>query len=75
MSAEGQQWGVINPGELYTLESLKRRLGIRDSTLRAARRAGLQVYRKHGRGYVLGQEWIRYICTSDIIDDVERGTA
>lgn len=55
--------GVINPQELYTLDALKRRLGIRDATLRAARRSGLQVYYKHGRGFVYGHDWIKYVCT------------
>ena len=53
--------GVVDPHLLYTLDALKRRIGVKDSTLRAARRAGLQVYYVHGRGYVLGREWIRYI--------------
>ena len=74
MPGDGQLWGVITPGELYTFDALKRRLGIRDATLRAARRSGLQVYYKHGRGYVLGQEWIRYIRSTDAVDDVDRGT-
>lgn len=57
--------GVINPEELYTLEALKRRLGIRDATLRSARRAGLPVYYKHGRGFIQGRDWIAYVCSPD----------
>jgi len=53
--------GVIHPAELYTLEAIKHRLGIRDSTLRAARRAGLRVHYKHGRGFVYGGDWIAYV--------------
>ena len=64
MSAHDESWGVINPQELYTFDALKRRLGIRDATLRAARRAGLQVYYKHGRGFVYGRDWITYVCTA-----------
>jgi len=56
--------GVVDPRILYTLDAFKRRLGIKDSTLRAARRAGLQVYYMHGRGYILGQEWVRYVRSS-----------
>lgn len=52
MATAGDVVGVINPEELYTLDALKRRLGIRDATLRAARRSGLHVYYKHGRGFV-----------------------
>jgi hypothetical protein len=64
MAIADEMAGVINPKELYTLDALKRRLGIRDATLRAARRAGLQVYYKHGRGFVCGRDWIEYICSS-----------
>lgn len=63
MQTKDDSSGVINPEELYTLNALKRRLGFRDATLRAARRAGLQVYYKHGRGFVYGQDWITYVCS------------
>jgi len=53
--------GVIKPDEFYTLDELKRRLRFRDAALRAARRQGLRVYRVHGRGFVLGQDWIDYV--------------
>ena len=49
-------------------------VGIKDSTLRAARRSGLPVYYKHGRGYVLGQDWIQYIRSADDADEAVRGT-
>jgi hypothetical protein len=65
MKAHDEFSGVVNPEELYTLDALKRRLGIRDAMLRAARRAGLRVYYKHGRGFVYGRDWIKYICTPD----------
>lgn len=65
MTKQEELSGVICPDELYTLEALKRRLGIRDATLRAARRAGLCVYYKHGRGFVRGEDWIAYICNPD----------
>ena len=53
--------GIILPEALYTLEAFKRELQIRDATLRAARRAGLHVYYKHGRAFVLGRDWIEYV--------------
>lgn len=65
MATADELAGVIAPDVLYTLEALKRRLAIRDATLRAARRAGLRVYYKHGRGYVYGHDWIRYVCSSE----------
>ena len=57
--------GVIRPEELYTLDEIKLRLGITNSTLRSARRAGLRVYYKHKHGYVYGRDWIEYVMLSD----------
>lgn len=62
MAKQEEILGIIRPNELYTLEALKRCLGIKDATLRAARRAGLQVHYKHGRGFVKGRDWIAYVC-------------
>lgn len=56
--------GVIRPDELYTLNELKHRLGITNSTLRAARRGGLRVYYRHKHGYVYGRHWIEYVLQS-----------
>jgi hypothetical protein len=57
--------GTVSPNELYTLEALKGRLGLREAALRSARRAGLKVYYKHGRGFVLGRDWIAYVCSPE----------
>jgi hypothetical protein len=56
--------GVINPEELYTLKTFTHRLGIKASTLRSARRAGLQVYYVHKHGYIYGRDWIDYVRSS-----------
>jgi len=56
--------GVINPEELYTLGEFKRRLGVRDATLRTARRAGLRVYYVHKHAYIHGRDWIDYVLKS-----------
>lgn len=56
--------GVINPDELYTLRAFTRRLGIRDATLRSARRAGLRVYYVHKHAYIHGRDWIDYVLKS-----------
>lgn len=53
--------GVIKPDELYTLKTFARRLGIKASTLRSARRAGLKVYYAHKQAYVHGRDWIDYV--------------
>ena len=53
--------GVINPDELYTLSAFTRRLGIRQATVRAARRAGLRVYYVHKHAYIHGRDWIEYV--------------
>ena len=63
--------GVINPDELYTLRAFKRRLGISDATLRAARRAGLKVAYLHKQGYVHGRDWIEYVLGSSRTSFVE----
>lgn len=53
--------GVIRADELYTIDEFKKRLGIKDSTLRAARRAGFSISYLHGRAYILGKDWITYV--------------
>lgn len=58
--------GVINPEELYTLKAFTRRLGIREATLRSARRAGLRVYYVHKHGYIYGRDWIDYVRSSKL---------
>lgn len=72
-SPDGEGHGFIKPDELYTLDELKRRLGFRDAALRAARRQGLRVYRVHGRGFVLGADWIEYVTKSHGRDLTEGG--
>lgn len=57
--------GVVHPNELYTLRSFKQRLGVTDSTLRAARRAGLRVIYRHKQGFIYGSDWINYILAAD----------
>ncbi|MBM79087.1 MAG: hypothetical protein CMJ78_00650 [Planctomycetaceae bacterium] len=39
-------------------------LGIKKSTLRAARRAGLPVRYLHRQGFIYGQDWIDYVLNS-----------
>ena len=56
--------GVINPDELYTLKAFTRRLGIRDATVRSARRAGLRVYYVHKHAYIYGRASIKYVLAS-----------
>lgn len=56
--------GIITPDELYTLSAFTRRLGIRQATVRAARRAGLRVYYVHKHAYVYGRDWIEYVLNS-----------
>lgn len=56
--------GVIRADEVYTIDEFKRRLRIRDATLRAARRAGLRVKYVHGRAFVFGQDWFAYVANA-----------
>ena len=62
---EDSSSGVIHPDELYTLSAIKRRLGVREATMRAARRAGLRVYYVHKHAYVYGRDWIDYVLGSE----------
>lgn len=64
MASASELSGVINPHELYTLDAFKRRLGVRDATLRTARRAGLRVYYVHKHAYIYGRDWIDYVLNS-----------
>lgn len=68
--------GVINPEELYTLSAFTRRLGIRQATVRAARRAGLRVYYVHKHAYIHGRDWIDYVLNSQAqpADQPDSGT-
>lgn len=61
--------GVIRPDELYTLQEFAMRLGIRASTLRSARRAGLRVLYSHKRGFVYGRDWIEYVLKTSACHD------
>lgn len=61
ISPENPSAGVIRPDELYTLEAFKRRINFKDAALRQARRLGLKVYRKQGRTFLLGKDWIEYV--------------
>ncbi len=56
--------GIINPDEIYTMAAFTQRLGIRASTLRSARRSGLQVYYVHKHAYIYGRDWIDYVLNS-----------
>ena len=59
-----EEHGVVRPDELFTLEAFKHRLGITNSTLRAARRSGFRVHYKHKHAYVYGRDWIDYVIHS-----------
>jgi hypothetical protein len=54
--------GMIQADALYTLEEFKKRLRVKDATIRTARRAGFRVKYLHGRAFVLGRDWIEYVC-------------
>lgn len=64
MTSDRHLIGFIEPERLYTLAAFKQRLGISDSTLRAARRNGLKVHRVHKHAYILGSDWIAYVLAS-----------
>ncbi len=65
MIAKDRAEGVIHPEQLYTLDTFKRRLDIREATLRSARRAGLRGCYVHKRAYIYGRDWIEYVLNSE----------
>lgn len=50
----------ISPRMLYPLEVFKERTGLGDAAMRTLRRGGLEVRYVGGRGFVYGQDFIRY---------------
>jgi hypothetical protein len=65
MATQDEAFGIINPDELYTLKAFTRRLGVREATVRSARRAGLRVYYVHKHAYIYGRDWIEYVLASE----------
>jgi len=61
MVTEQRRTEAIESGKIYPLETFKRISGLKNHAIRQARRAGLRVRRKHGRAFVLGDEFISYI--------------
>lgn len=56
--------GEITPGNLYTIQEVRRRLGWTLNAYHRARRAGLPVRYMGKRGYVGGSEVIEFILTN-----------
>lgn len=53
--------GEISIDSSYTLEEFQTRTGLKRDGMRTARRKGLRVIYRHGRGYVLGRDWLAYL--------------
>lgn len=64
MGQTATQGEGIDADRLYTLRGLKASLGWSDSTLRAAVRRGLKVFRDGKRGYVPGREVISFLTSN-----------
>jgi hypothetical protein len=56
----GKRPGVVRADELYTLDELKRRLGVEVYALRQMKRAGLRVVQFGRRSYVLGRSVLEF---------------
>ena len=54
--------GFVDPERMYKVEILCEILRIKESTINAAVRKGLEVITIHKARYVMGKEWIRYVC-------------
>lgn len=52
---------TVKRGECYPLPAFMGAVGLGRHGLRAARRDGLRVEYRHGRGYVLGDWWLDYL--------------
>ena len=61
VSREQRSPGVVSSNELYTLDEIKSRLKLTDSSLRSARRRGLQVMRFGKRRYIFGRDFIEFL--------------
>ena len=53
--------GVVSGDDIYTLDEFSLRTRLGDAALRQARRDGLRIVYIHGRGFISGQEWLRYL--------------
>ncbi len=53
--------GQIGASDLYTIDELRRRLGLSAWAVRRARRQGLKVYKIARQKYVLGRDYIAYV--------------
>lgn len=68
-----QSPGEITTGSSYSLSEFMERTGLKRDAMRQARRNGLQVVRRHGRVFILGSEWLRYLADSLVQQqDVEK---
>lgn len=57
--------GVIKADECYTLDAVKRRMGLKDEALRQAFRNGLPSKRIGNRKYILGRDILQYLDDQD----------
>ena len=53
--------GAIGANDLYTIDELRRRLGLSSWSVRRARRRGLRTFKIARRRYVLGKDFIAYL--------------
>ena len=60
-SRSGQVVQSIDRNNIYGIQEFLEITGIGASGLRAARRKGLPVHYVHGRAFVLGSDWLRYL--------------
>jgi hypothetical protein len=53
--------GQIGASDLYTIEEVKRRLGLSSWAMWRARRSGLKVYKISHHRFVLGKDYIAFV--------------
>lgn len=53
--------GTINANEAYSMPEFCRRTGLREWTIREARRDGLRVVKVGKKPFVMGSDWLEYL--------------
>ena len=62
---------VIDAECAYTLSEFMARTGLKRDAMRTARKNGLEVIRQHGRVFIIGAAWLRYLesVSNDAVSD------
>lgn len=62
---------IIRAGEAYSLQAFQRLTGLKETAIRRAARRGLSVRRVATRAFILGDDWLEYLCRQSPHDEVQ----